>query len=110
MAYRCPATRQLSVGSTADTFAADFTDWLASGETISSVTITEVDTSDLSITNKAANTSEIEVNEQTVAVGKAAQCTIDASSAIRGVTYTLEVTPTTSDSRTVPFWFDMEAV
>lgn len=110
MAYVFPDVRKLSVGATLDTLACDFTEWLDSGETISSVTITEVDTNDLSLSSKVANSAAITVNEQTVAIGKGAQCNIDASSAVAGVTYRLLVTPTTSASRVVPFVAKLEAV
>jgi len=110
MAYKCDYTRKLSAGATVDFFSVNFTDWLDSSETISSVAITEVDTTDLTLTSKAANAAAMTVNEDTVAIGKGVQCTIDAASAKRGTTYTLKVTPTTSAGRIVPFEFDMEAV
>ena len=110
MPYLCDHKRILSSGATADFFAVNFTDWLDSDETISSVTITEVDTTHLSLSSKAANTAAIEVNGDTVAIGKGVQCTINAANARAGTTYRLLVTLTTSNSRVVPFWFDMEAV
>ena len=39
MPYTCEHTRKLSSGSSYDVFAVNFTEWLDSGETISSVTI-----------------------------------------------------------------------
>ena len=111
MAYVIKHTRELSAGSTADSLSIDFTEWLDAGETVASVTITEIDTSALTLGNKLPNAAAIVVNGETVAIGKGVQCTINAANAVPGERYGLLVTPTTTpNARSVLFRVWMEAV
>ena len=111
MPYIISHTRKLSAGSPLDSVAVDFTDWLDEGETIASVTVTEIDTSNLTLGSKAPNSAVIEVNGRDVAIGKAAQCSVNATNAVAGERYGLLVTPTTTpNSRVVKFSIWMEAV
>ena len=111
MPYTINHTRELSAGSTADSLSIDFTEWLDAGETVASVTITEIDTSALSLSNKIPNAAAIEVNRETVAIGKGVQCTINAANAVAGERYGLLVTPTTTpNARVVKFHVWLEAV
>ncbi len=55
-------------------------------------TVVEVGTAALSLANKAVNSAEIEIKGKAVAIGKAVQFTVDAASAVKGVTYMLLLT------------------
>ena len=104
--------RSMSAGSTAVAFAANFTDWLDSGELIASVTISEAVTTALTLSSKAVSTAELTIKGETAAIGTAAQCMIDATNAVAGTTYTLIVTPTTDSTppRSEVFYFEIECV
>lgn len=77
----------------------DFTDKLDSGETVSTVEVAELTTTDLTITNEAANTAVEEIKGREVAIGLAAMFTVSGFSESVS-TYYLKVTVTTSDSQT----------
>lgn len=66
----------VSEGDT-DTLAADFTELLDAGETLTGTpTIVEVTTADLTIVSKSINIGELLILNRTVAVGMAVQCKI----------------------------------
>jgi len=59
------------------TIAIDFRGKLDSGELLTGTPIiTEVTTSDLTLTSKAVNTAELTINDLTVAIGEAVQCLV----------------------------------
>lgn len=89
----------LPVGAKRD-LAVSFDDDLDSGDTISGApTIEELDTSDLTIENAAANASEITILKRRVAAGRAVVATISGHK--DGKTYKLKITVTTADGEIV---------
>lgn len=95
-------TLYLGAGAT-DVFAVAFDKYLDSGELLTGTpTVVEVDTSDLTLGNKAVSTGSLTILGRTVATGKAVQ--FSASGATAGTTYRVRVTATTdaSPARTEP--------
>lgn len=79
MATRAPQIHEMSVNETVNV-ALDALGKLDAGETFTgALTVTEVTTSDLTITNKAVNTAALSVNGVDVPIGGAIQFTVDAS-------------------------------
>lgn len=104
---------QVSVGSTRHA-AIDMRSMLDSGELLTGTpAIVEVTTSDLSITNKAVNTSEIQVNGKAVEIGGAVQFTVSGHVSDGGEdgegTYRIRVTVSTDASQTLSEDFLIEA-
>lgn len=86
----------ISVGDI-DTIALDCTDWLDAGELLTGTpTITEVSTSDLTITNKRVSVSDLVIKKRSVDTGMAVQCLISGQQA---GTYTLLVQVDTTTGR-----------
>jgi len=93
-----PGIPEISAGET-DDGAVDFTDRLDSGETLSGTpTVTEVTSSDLTISSVAVNTATLTMFDTTIAIGAAVQFTV--SGQLASTLYTLNVTTSTSASRT----------
>lgn len=70
--------------------AISFVNRLDSGELLTGTpTITELTTSDLTITNNAVSTAQLTINNETVAIGQAVQYTVSGGNA--NTTYTLIV-------------------
>ncbi len=115
MAITLEKIPSISVGAT-DTIAINFERWLDASETISSATVVEVTSSDLTLTNKAVNTEAIVVDGDTVAIGAGVQFSLSGQSATGGAggdgLYRIRVTPTTNSSpaRVVPFDILIQAV
>ena len=85
---------------------------LSGSETITGTpTITEA-TSVFTITNVSVSSAELTINDKTVAIGKAIQCLVDATSAVDGTTYTLAISATTTSSpaETLKYEHNVEAV
>ena len=103
-------TRTLSEGDV-EFAAVNFTGQLDSGETITAVSVVEVDSNHdavsggaLTISSAAANVATLVIEGETVAIGKAAQWTVSGQLNDGGPnsdgTYRCKVTVTTSASRT----------
>jgi hypothetical protein len=76
---------------------------LDSGELITGVTIEEQDTSVLTITGKAVNSSTMTVNEDdAVLAGQGAVCTIAGATIAGGPSYKIKIVATTDGSQTIP--------
>lgn len=92
---------EISVGDT-EAGAIDYTDLLDSGEAGASVTITELTSTDLTLTNKAVSSGSLTILGNTVSTGKAVQWVVSGQSATGGPNsdglYTLVVTLTTNAS------------
>lgn len=72
----------------------DYTDWLDSGELLTGTpTVAEVTTTDLTLSNKAVNSTAVTILGTSVAVGKAVQFKMSGQSA--GKTYRVRVTVST---------------
>lgn len=109
MAVTLDYTATISEGAT-DTAAVSFDKWLDSGELVASVTVTEVTSTDLTITNKAVSTAALTINGKSVAIGRAATFSLSGQSASASNTdgtglYRIRVTPTTDSTpaRVHPF-------
>ena len=99
---------KVSVGDT-DVAAVDLTDYLDSGETFTGTpTVVEITTTDLTITNKTVNTAVLTLNGRTVAVGAAIQFKVSGMAANK--TYKVQVTGTTTASRTLTFYVQFFSV
>lgn len=98
----------ISVGDT-DVVSVDLQDYLDSGETFtgSTPTIVEVTTTDLTLSNKAVNTSTLIVDGRSVGIGQAIQCKV--SGQLAGRTYRLQFTCATTASRTITFYVKFQA-
>jgi hypothetical protein len=92
----------------------DMTGYLNSGELITGTpTVTEVTTTDLTISNKAVNTAALTINHVEVAIGKAIQCTVVGQKAATAeycllVGYTSDASPTAAQ-RKIRLYFDVIA-
>jgi hypothetical protein len=85
---------EMSAGA-ARNVAIDFTDKLDTGELLTGTpTITEVTTSDLTLSNKAVSTASLTILGETVAIGKAVQFKVSAGSGLLGQ-YTVRITVST---------------
>ena len=88
--------------SEADTYSVNCTPRLDTGELVSSVTVVEVDTSDLTISNEAVSTAALDIedadgNEVEVAIGNAIQYHINATGTADTL-YKLRITLTTDST------------
>ena len=76
------------------TISINYTDKLDTGEALTGTpTVTEVSTSDLTISGAQLNSGELTINGETVAASKAVQCQVAGGSS--GSTYSLSVTVST---------------
>lgn len=76
-------------------FAASFVGSLDSGELLTGTpTIVEVSTTDLTIVNKTINTAALTINQRTVPIGMAVQCSITGHQ-VTGSPYKLKITGAT---------------
>ena len=109
MAILIPPTLPISVGST-DNIAVDMTLDLDGSEVINSATVTEVTTSDLTIASDGPSTTTLDINNTTVAIGKAIQASVSGQSL--ATTYTLLLTYTTDSTpaRTLTRWVKVVGV
>lgn len=83
--------------SAARNIAVDFIDQLDAGEVLTGTpTVTEVTTSDLTLSNKIINTAELTINDRTVAIGKAVQCKVTGGTAYR--TYKIKISVGTNST------------
>jgi len=74
----------------------DLQNELTSTELLTGVpTITEA-SGTLVLTNKAVSVAALVINDKSVAIAKAVQCLVDATSAVDGTTYTLLIGVTTT--------------
>ena len=101
MAITLTGIVEISVGDT-DNGGVDFTGELDSAETIAAVnSVTEVTSSDLTITGAAVNASAVTIKGESVAIGKAVLFTVSGQLAAGGEdsagTYRLRINFTTSD-------------
>lgn len=95
-------TPTISVGDT-DIGSVDLQDYLDSGETFTGTpTIVEITTTDLTLSNKAVNTSALTIFGRTVAIGAALQVKVSGQQTNR--TYTLQMTCATTAGRTLTFY------
>ena len=79
------------------TISIDYTDKLDSGEALTGTpSVSEVTTSDLTITSPQLNSGELTINGSTVAAAKAVQCQVAAGTS--GTTYQLLVQVSTDSS------------
>jgi hypothetical protein len=76
--------------------AINISPYLDSGELVASVTVTEITTSDLTLTNKAVSTAQLTILDETVPIGEAIQFTY--SGCLVGVLYKLAVQITTDST------------
>lgn len=91
-----PEIPTLAVGETI-LHSVSFEGVLDSGESLSGTpAITEVTTSDLTITNKVVSTEELIINGRAVAAGKAVQCLISGQQI--DITYTVKIVVATDSS------------
>jgi hypothetical protein len=80
-------------------YGISFADLLDAGETLSSPTVTDTPTGDLTIGTPAVNTATfVDIKGDTVAIGEGVQVRISAGT--DGVRYRIEVSCTTTDSNT----------
>ncbi len=83
--------KQTKLVSEVRNVAVSFVGKLDSGEKVTGTpTVTEVDTSDLTISNVAVSTAALTINDKSVAIGEAVQFRV--SGGLAGVSYTLRVT------------------
>jgi len=71
--------------------AVDLTSELDSGVLLTGTPTVTESTGTLTLTNKAVSTAALEINDKTVAIGKAVQFLVDAASASDGTTYTIAI-------------------
>jgi hypothetical protein len=89
--------------------AVSFADKLDSGETLTGTpTVTEVTTTDLTLAGKAVSTTSLTILGETVAAGEAVQFTVSGQQA--ATIYTISVSATTTASRTLVRYVQMECV
>jgi hypothetical protein len=81
-----------------DQLDVDCTDYLRTGETVSSATMAEVDTADLTIGTVYVNSMAIDILERTVAISKAVYASVKGQK-IANSPYIVRVTITTSAGR-----------
>jgi hypothetical protein len=86
---------EVSVGDE-ESGAINISPYLDSGELVASVTVTEITTSDLTLTNKAVSTAQLTILDETVPIGEAIQFTY--SGCLVGVLYKLAVQITTDST------------
>ena len=99
MANTAPQVRELNTAEVANV-AVDCSGFLDSGETITgAVTVTEVTTSELTITGAQTNGSSIEVDGSTVTAGLGVQFTVNTTGSAAG-TYKILITVVTSATQT----------
>ena len=107
MVATCRQRHVLSVGETR-LIRFDLTDDLEAGASLSGTpTVSEVTTTDLTLANKAVNTSTYvdDLTGETIAVGKAVQFTCAGGSA--GTTYRVRVTVSTDSTPTETLVWDV---
>ena len=95
MAVTLPEYPVISVGDM-ELFAIDFTDLLDAGETLTSPTVAEVTSTDLTISNVAVNVAAITVKGVSVAIGCGLQWKVTGQKV--NTTYTLLATVTTTST------------
>jgi hypothetical protein len=96
-----PQIHEQSVGEIR-AYAVDFQGKLDTGELLTGTpTVTEVGTSDLTISARVINTSELTINGATVAIGEALQFNVVATGATVGKVYTILCQATTDNSQTL---------
>lgn len=82
-------------------FAIDYTAWLDGDEVLTGTpTVTEVTTTDLTLSSKQVNTAAITVQDEIVAIGKAVQFKV-ADQTASTADYIIEVTVSTDSGRTI---------
>ena len=95
MAVRAPQFPIQSIGETRF-HAVSFAGKLDTGELLTGTpTVTEIDTTVLTITNKAVNVAELVINGVTVAIGQAVQCKVVDNGMTAGEEYSMLVTCST---------------
>jgi len=88
----------ISVGDT-DIAKIDYTDYLDSTELLTGTpTVAEVTTTDLTLTNKTVNATEVRILERDVAIGKAVQFKVSGQKI--NTEYSIRVTASTDAGRT----------
>ena len=98
----------LSVGDV-EKGAVSFADVLDAGETLTGTpVVTEVGTTDLTLGGKAVSSAALTILGETVAIAEAVQFTVSGQKV--GILYTLSVTATTTASRTLVRYAEMECV
>lgn len=107
MTKNCAQHHTVSEGSTHNV-AVSFDDDLASGETISSIAVVEVTTSDLTLASKVVSTGTLTILGESVATGRAVQFSVAGGTA--GVLYSIKVTATTgaSPAQVIPYLVNVE--
>lgn len=99
---------KISVGDT-DTVSVDLQDYLDSGETFTGTpTVVEITTTDLTLSNKTVNAAAITIQGRAVGIGAAIQFKV--SGQLAGRTYKIQVTGTTTASRTLTFYVQFYSV
>lgn len=90
----------ISVGDV-EVFAIDYTDILDSTETLSSPTVVEQTTTDLTIASVAVNTSALTILDDSVSIGKAIQFKVSGQKVNTSYTMLVTVGTTSTPARTL---------
>ena len=101
MPLECEQRGEMSAGGT-DDVAISFADKLRGSELLTGTpTVVEVDTSDLTLSNKAISTAILTILGESTAIAAAVQFRMLAGTSVRG-TYEILVTATTDTGRVIP--------
>ena len=101
MAITLREKHYISAGSTV-LMAVEYTQALDAGELLTGTpTITEVTTTDLTITNKLVNSTTLVVNDISCIAGQAVQCLV--TGAVAGTTYMIKIEVSTTSTPTQRF-------
>ncbi len=102
---KAPQLPTAAVGATR-LHSVDCTGHLDSGELMTGTpTITEVDTSDLTITNKVVSTAALVIDTKTVAAGKAVQFKVSGM-LVANSPYSIKIIAATDAGQTLPMFTD----
>ena len=109
MSVKLKQVGALSVGDV-DVASVSFDKFLDSSELVASVDDVVDLGSVLVIDNKVVSTAQLTILQHPIAIGRAIQFRVDASSAVAGTTYTLKITITTdaTPSRTKNYEYDIK--
>lgn len=108
--YIIPTIKEISSGAT-ELVAVDMIDYLDGAELMTGTpTITEQNTTDLTLSNKVVSTAELVIDDRTCAIGKALQFKVVGQVAGRIYVIELSCATTSSPARTASFGLQMRCV